>query len=146
MSPKLVTLDSSVIVTALRKQEVHHSVCRFLLEEVHQGRYLAIEPNIVLVEIAAAIKRRTGSSDLSKKVTGDLRSLDTFFFMDLDAVRTNLAIEMARQCSIRGMDAIVAQTSREFKTTLISLDIEMVSKLKTLVDCRMPSDFTRGNP
>jgi predicted nucleic acid-binding protein len=119
----------------------YFSICRSLLDEIHHGNYLAIEPDTVLVEIAAAIKRRTGSAELSKKVTSDLRSIDKFYFLDLDTTRTTLAVEIAQEYSVRGMDAIVAQISKEFKTTLISLDAEMLNNLKTLIKCRMPSEF-----
>jgi len=42
--PELVTLDSSVIVAALRKTEVHHYRCLSLLEKVKDGFYSAVEP------------------------------------------------------------------------------------------------------
>jgi predicted nucleic acid-binding protein len=138
MVAKLVTLDSSVIVAALRKKEVQHTVCRNLLEAVFQGNYLAVEPNTVLVEIAAAIRRRTGSKELSEKVVRDLQSIDSFYFLDLDVARTNLAVAIAQEYSVRGMDAVVAQISKEFKTILVSLDAEMLNNLRAFIECLMP--------
>jgi predicted nucleic acid-binding protein len=81
--PELITLDSSVIVAALREQETYHSVCRDLLEKVKEGLFIAVEPYTVFIEVGAAIRRRTGSQRLSARVTSDLRSMDTFFFVIL---------------------------------------------------------------
>jgi len=37
------------------------------MKMVKDGEFIALEPYIVLVEVAAAIKRRTGSSKLAKQ-------------------------------------------------------------------------------
>jgi predicted nucleic acid-binding protein len=131
--PELVTLDSSVIVAALRKTEVHHDRCLSLLEEVKDGFYSAVEPYIVLVEIAAALKRRTGSQKLSERVIKDILTIDTIFFLDLDAARANRAVEIAQRFSVRGMDAIVIQIAEEFDATLLSLDYEIIGNVAGLV-------------
>lgn len=131
--PELLTLDSSVIVAALRKQEEHYQACRALLEEVKDGSYVAVEPYTVLVEIAAAIKRRTGSQRLSERVVKDLLAIDTIYFLDLDATRAKQAVGIAQRLGVRGMDAIVIQIAEEFGATLISLDAEMLENVKSLV-------------
>jgi predicted nucleic acid-binding protein len=59
-----VTFDSSVIVAALREQEEKHAECKRLLEKVKDGGFIALEPYTVLVEVVAAIKRRTDSTPL----------------------------------------------------------------------------------
>ena len=136
--PELVTLDSSVIVSALRKEEEHYLVCQNILEKVKDGFYIAVEPYTVLVEIAAAIKRRTGSQKLSARVIKDLLAIDTVHFLDLDSTRTKQAIEIAQHFGVRGMDAIVIQIAEEFSATLISLDIEMLKNIKSLVKITEP--------
>lgn len=131
--PELVTLDSSVIVSAPRKEEEHYLVCRNILEKVKDGFYIAVEPYTVLVEIAAAIKRRTGSQRLSVRVIKDLLAIDTVHFLDLDSTRTKQAIEIAQRFGVRGMDAIVIQIAEEFGATIMSLDMEMLKNVKSLV-------------
>ena len=39
-----ICLDSSVIVSALRKQEVNHEISKDILRKVKDGEYIAIEP------------------------------------------------------------------------------------------------------
>ena len=71
-----ICLDSSVIVAALRKQEVHHEAAKKLLKCVKDGEHVAIEPCTVLIEIVAAIKRRTGSTELAKRVNNDFLAIE----------------------------------------------------------------------
>ena len=136
-----ICLDSSVIVAALRKQEVHHNVARNILEKVKNGEYIAIEPYIVLVEIVAAIKRRTGSIELANRVKDDLLAINNINFTDLESIRADAAAEIAINMGVRGMDAIVIQIAKEFGIPLISLDMEMIEKSKSFVDARFADEF-----
>ena len=78
-----LTLDSSVIVAALRENEEKHAVCKKLLEDVKNGKYIGIEPFSVLIEVVAAIRRRTGNKVLAEQIAidlqkGELRRWDKF--------------------------------------------------------------------
>lgn len=136
-----ICLDSSVIVAALRKQEVHYEDAKNLLEQVKDGNHIAIEPYIVLIEVVAAIKRRTGSTKLAKRVKNDFLAIDTINFTDLESTRANDASEIALNLGVRGMDAIVIQTAKEFNIPLITLDKEMIEKAKSFVDIRAVDDL-----
>ena len=136
-----ICLDSSVIVAALRKQEIHHNVARNILEKVKNGEYIAIEPYIVLVEIVAAIKRRTGSIELANRVKDDLLAINNINFTDLESIRADAAAEIAINMGVRGMDAIVIQIAKEFGIPLISLDMEMIEKSRSFVDARFADEF-----
>ena len=136
-----ICLDSSVIVAALRKQEVHYEDAKNLLEKVKDGNHIAIEPYIVLIEVVAAIKRRTGSTELAKRVKNDFLAIDTINFTDLESTRANDASEIAMNLGVRGMDAIVIQTAKEFNIPLITLDKEMIEKAKSFVDIRAVDDL-----
>ncbi|KAF5418932.1 MAG: putative nucleic acid-binding protein, contains PIN domain [Candidatus Methanocomedens sp.] len=130
-----------MIVAALRKQEVHYEDAKNLLEKVKDGNHIAIEPYIVLIEIVAAIKRRTGSTKLAKRVRNDFLAIDTINFTDLESTRANDASEIALNLGVRGMDAIVIQTAKEFNIPLITLDKEMIEKAKSFVDIRAVDDL-----
>jgi predicted nucleic acid-binding protein len=130
-----------VIVAALRKQEVHYEAAKNLLEKVKDGNHIAIEPYIVLIEVVAAIKRRTGSTELAKRVKNDLLAIDTINFTDLESTRANDASEIALNLGVRGMDAIVIQTAKEFNIPLITLDKEIIEKAKSFVDIRSVDDL-----
>ncbi len=136
-----ITLDSSVIVAALREQEEKHEECKRLLEKVKDGNFIALEPYIVLVEVVAAIKRRTGSTPLGERVKNDLQDIDTINFLDLDLVRADEAANIAKEIGVRGMDAIVIQIAKEFDSFLVSLDGEMVKRAKSVVTVKDVEDL-----
>lgn len=130
-----------MIVAALRKQEVHYEASKNLLEKVKDGNHIAIEPYIVLIEVVAAIKRRTGSTELAKRVKNDFLAIDTINFTELESIRASDASEIAMNLGVRGMDAIVIQTAKEFNVPLITLDKEIIEKAKSFVDIRAVDDL-----
>jgi predicted nucleic acid-binding protein len=142
MSQYLV-LDSSIIVAALREQEEKHWECKDLLGRVKGGKLMALEPYSVLVEVIAAVRRRTGSSDLANRVKRDLPDIGAIEFVELTTVRAEQASEIAAETGVRGMDAIVIQLAREFSAPLVSLDVEMVTKAKSIVKIEAIEDLVR---
>jgi len=129
-----LTLDSSVIVAALREQEEKHEVCKRLLERVKNGEFIALESYTVLVEVVAAIKRRTGSEYLAERVKSGLENIDSINFLDLISIRADDAADIAKETGVRGMDAIVIQVAKEFGSPLVSLDMEMTERSRFIVD------------
>jgi predicted nucleic acid-binding protein len=136
-----LTLDSSVIIAALRKQEEKHAHCRILLEHVKNAQHIAIQPYIVLVEVVSAIKRRTGSENLALQVKENLLSLDTISFVELESNRADLASDISAQTGLRGMDAIIVQVAQEFNTYLVTLDEEMMQKAETIIKIKGIDEF-----
>jgi len=138
-----LTLDSSVIVAALKEQEERHGECKNLLEKVKDGKFIALEPYSVLVEIVAAIKRRTGIKDLARRVRRNLVDIDTIKFLELTFVRAEQAAEIAEEVGVRGMDAIVIQVAKEFGVPLLSLDLEIMSKAKSVVKIELVENLAK---
>lgn len=130
---KQITIDSCIIVAALLDTEKKHIECRNLFEKVKNGEYIAIEPYIVLVEIVAAIKRRTGSSYLAERVKEDLCDINSIVFLDFVSTRAHQAADIAQEIGVRGMDAIVIQIAKEFNVPLVSLDREMLERSKSII-------------
>jgi predicted nucleic acid-binding protein len=129
-----ICLDSSVIVTALRKQENRHLAAKDVLRKVKDGSHIAIEPYTVLIEVTAALKRRTGSKELALRVRDDLLAINTINFMELGAESAADAAEIAAEIGVRGMDAVVIQVAKEFNIPLVTLDQEMLEKARLIVD------------
>ena len=131
---RFLTLDSSVIVAALRKQEEKHAQCKGLLEGVKEGRWIAIEPCTVLVEVVAAIRRRTGSEELAEGVRRSLQRIGTIFFLSLNPARAEEAAKLAAKTGLRGMDAVVVQIAKEFGAVLATLDEEIRERAEGVVE------------
>ena len=123
-----LTIDSSVIISSLIEKEPRHQEALNIWEPVLTGRDFAVMPYSVLVEVVAAIRRRTGSEELALEVKQTLLHLDSVSFIVLDEKAAEEAADLAAKIAVRGMDALVIQIAREFGTELISFDNEMMSK------------------
>ena len=123
---KRITLDSSVIVSSLLEKEPRHQEAFETWTGVVSGKYFAIMPYSVFVEVVAAVRRRTGSEKLPREVKLKLLSIETISFVVLDDKSASQAADLAAKTGVRGMDALVLQVAKEFQTELISFDEEMV--------------------
>ena len=125
---KRVTLDSSVIVSSLLEKEPRYKEASEIWTSVVSGKYFAIMPYSVFVEVVAAIRRQTGSEKLAREVKLKLLNIETISFVVLDDKSANQAADLAAKTGVRGMDALVIQVAKEFGTKLISFDDEMLLK------------------
>lgn len=136
-----LSIDSSVIIASLRKEEKKHKSCRRLLERVKNREFIALEPYTVLVEVTAAMRRRTGSEMLSERIKKDLESIDSILFFDLNHIRADDAARISAKIGVRGMDAVVVQIAVENKCARVTLDDEMSKKSQSIVEIKSVDDF-----
>ena len=132
-----LTIDSSVIVASLLEKEKDHHNALKLWKEVITGKVIAIMPYTVLVEVAAAIRRRTGQKKLALKIKDELLSMDSVNFVIIDPESALEASDIAVESGVRGMDAFVIQTSKEYNTQLVTLDTEIIEKAVGIVSIKV---------
>jgi len=125
---KKVTIDSSVVIASLLKNESRHKEALSIWQKVLTGKQIAIMPYSVLIEVVAAIKRRTGSEELAMEIKDELMSIDSLSFVVMDNEAAEDAADIAARTGVRGMDAIIIQVAEEYETELISFDKEMIKK------------------
>ena len=129
---KGLIVDSSVMVSTLLTNEPRHQEAMEIWDGVLSGEYYAVMPYSVLVEIVAAVRRRTRSESLALEVQKELCSIESVAFVNLDEEAAKKACVLASRTGLRGMDAIVVQVSLEYNTRLLSFDKEMVRKVSLL--------------
>ncbi len=54
-------------------------------------------------------------------------------FLEVVSYRAHDAADIAKEISVREMDAIVIQIAKEFDVPLVSLDAEMLKRAKSIV-------------
>ena len=128
-----LTVDSSIFVSALRKDEEKHAKSLALFRKIKDGEHIAIEPYSVLVKVVAAIRRRTDDMALAKRVKDDFLNIDTLNFVEIGDVLAEGAAEIAAKIGVRGMDALIIQTAKEYNDSLVSFDDEMAERAKEVV-------------
>jgi len=128
---KKLTIDSSVIIASLLENEPRHGEAMRIWDAVIVGGDVAIMPYSVFVEVVAAIRRRTGSEELANEVNEELLKIENVSFVILDQRAAEDAADIAIQKGVRGMDALVMQTAKEYETELVTFDDEMMKKFQT---------------
>ena len=128
---KKLTIDSSVIIASLLENESRHGEAMRIWDAVIAGGDVAIMPYSVFVEVVAAIRRRTGSEELANEVKEELLKIENVSFVILDQRAAEDAADLAIQKGVRGMDALVMQTAKEYETELVTFDDEMMKKFQT---------------
>jgi predicted nucleic acid-binding protein len=130
---KGLTIDSSVIVSSLLINEPRHKEALRIWERILAGESSAVMPYSVMVEVVAAVRRRTGSEALALEVKKELNSIDAVSFIILDKEVADNAALLAAKTGVRGMDALVIQVAKEYETELISFDKEMMAKASEIL-------------
>ncbi len=133
---KKLTIDSSVIISSLLKNEQRHKEALAIWEDVLKGKGFVINPFSILVEVVAAIRRRTGLVSLAKEVKEELIDAENVTFVIIDDKSATEAAEIAAKTGLRGMDALVVQVAKEYGTELVSFDEEMMKKAKAVLKKR----------
>jgi len=128
---KRLTIGSSVIISSLLESESRHDEAIQIWDAVIAGEDVAIMPYSVFVEVVAAIRRRTDSEELATEVKDELLKIENISFVILDQKAAEDAADIAIQKGVRGMDALVMQTAREYETELVTFDNEMMKKFQT---------------
>jgi len=128
---KKLTIDSSVIIASLLENESRHNEAMQIWDAVIAGGDVAIMPYSVFVKVVAAIRRRTGSEELATEVKEELLKIENVSFVILDQRAAEDAADIAIQKGVRGMDALVMQTAREYETEFVTFDDEMMKKFQT---------------
>ncbi|MBI5794012.1 PIN domain-containing protein [Candidatus Uhrbacteria bacterium] len=137
-----LVIDSSVFVAAFREQEKDSAVCFRLLTQLEQGKLTAIIPVSVLLEVVAAIARRTSDVELARRIGSRLVSFSSVSFIDLSIFRTLQYLDLTAELRLAGMDAIVVGTAKEFNLPLVTLDKEIQRRAGETVRLLSVQDFS----
>lgn len=120
-----LVIDSSVFVAAFREEEPHSREAFRILEQLEDETISAVIPVSVILEVVAAIRRRTGDDNLARSVSEKLLSFATISWIDISTFRMARLLELASTSGLRGMDLLVVGIAREFGLPMITLDQEM---------------------
>ena len=82
-----MTIDSSVIIASLLEKEPRHTEALEIWSTFLPRGNVAIMPYSVLIEVVAAIKRRTGSESLAMEVKEQLLNVETISFVIKTIIR-----------------------------------------------------------
>jgi predicted nucleic acid-binding protein len=122
----IVTLDASLFVAACRSREPGFAASRALLAALRDGDTPLVEPAILPVETAAALRRAGHGAAVAMEYATAILSLPRLTLVSVDERLAERAAQMAARCSLRGADALYVTVTALYGATLVSLDQEQL--------------------
>ncbi len=133
MSNYLV-VDASVWVARLIAQDAFHDLSRHWLDAQRDQGVQFVAPTLLLVEVAAAISRRTGDSELAKKATEALENLPDLRLVEMDQSVVQTAVRAGADLGVRGADALYIAISQQLTLPLATLDTDQSERGSQVVE------------
>jgi predicted nucleic acid-binding protein len=124
----VVTIDASVLVAADTADESAHDDCAAFLRALIQDGIAVHQPSLSVVEITAAVARRTRDTALARDAGSALLGMPGVVFHDLSLDQASKAAALAVSWFLRGADAIYASIAAATGSTLVTLDDELLAR------------------
>lgn len=137
----MVTIDASVLVAAGARDDPAHSASLAFLQAVIDAGRAIHQPTLSLVEVAAAIARRTNDDALAREAGLRLLQLPRLVVHPLDLELAAEAAALAGQLRLRGADAVYAATARRGGVVLVTLDDQVRTRTAPIVASMTPAEW-----
>ena len=133
-----VVLDASVYVAMLKHDESNHTVSqKWYNEALASGTSLAAALPF-LAEVAGAISRSTGDTDLAQDVIAQVQALGVIELIPINEVLGARAAEIASKYRLRGCDALYVAVAEHLGAALVTLDHEQLERGTAVIPTRQP--------
>lgn len=133
-------IDSNIFVSSFDVKDMFHSECYPILERILGFEMEALCPTLVLVETTCAIRRRTNSEEIARKIYKDLALLPSINWLDITLEVAERACMLGVKIGLRGGDAIVLQVAEQYDIPLLTKDKEMKEKSPKTILVFEPTD------
>jgi predicted nucleic acid-binding protein len=141
---RTLTLDSNVMIAALKRDESQSSSCAALLEKV-PDRFMLSEPSIIYEEVCGTLARRVGraAADEARKQLD--RMINSDLLAQCDKLFCISAYQLCLEYQLYAIDALYLQTALNHSAVLVSLDkrdfVDRVNSKPSPVEAFHPSQF-----
>lgn len=132
----MLTIDASVWVSAALQNEKFSARSAAYLRRVAEAQTHVIVPTLVVVEVAAALRRMTGDVLASRDLARKFFSSPFVSMIPLDAALATNAADLAVERAVRGADAVYAAVAVAHACELVTLDREQADRLSGAVRVR----------
>lgn len=137
----MITIDASMLVAAGTPDDTARAESAAFMAAAIAADLPTHQPTLTLVEIAAAVARRTGDADLAMAAGQALLAMPGLVLHALDVDTSAEAAALAGRLQLRGADAVYAATALRHQTTLVTLDDELLTRSRPVVDAVSPTEW-----
>jgi predicted nucleic acid-binding protein len=145
----VLTIDASIWVAADAADEEAHEDCAAFLRGVLAAGSTIHQPLLVVVEVTAALARRTRDDAFARRAGFALLDTPGIVLHPLDQDLALAACVIASRSFLRGADAVYAATAAATGSTLVTLDAELLARSVPGVQVTTPTAWlaaSRGGP
>jgi predicted nucleic acid-binding protein len=140
---RLLTIDSSVFVSAARQAETGNAESTRFLAWVRESRPRLFLPTLLMAEVAAALSRTGSAAGLAQQYALTIGQLPNTVLVALDEGLARQAAALGAQHKLRGADSVFLASAALFAAELVTLDREQLQRGSSIVQTLSPADFLR---
>lgn len=140
---RLLTIDSSVFVSAARQSETGNADSTRFLAWVRQSRPRLFLPTLLMAEVAAALSRTGSAAGLAEQYALAIGQLPNTVLVTLDESLARQAAALGARHRLRGADSIFLASAALFAAELVTLDREQLQRGSSIVQTLSPAEFLK---
>jgi len=129
-----VVVDASLWVSRLVAEDVFHNLSRQWLNEQRKRGVQFVAPTLLLVEVAAAISRRTGDTHLAQRAADALKMLPDLRLVEMGNDVVQAAVFVGANLGVRGADAFYIALAKQLQLPLATLDHDQRQRASQIVE------------
>lgn len=137
----MIVVDASVWVSAIAPQDVHHATSQQWLDQYIALGGLMVCSDLLLVEVAGAISRRTGQPAFARRAVQDIEDLTSIRLATMDRPLRERAAELAADLGLRGADAVYVATAETLRIPLLTWDSDQHARGGRVVTAYTPANI-----
>ena len=131
-------VDASVCTAFFNARELQHVPSRNWFREATKGDELVVAPVILVAEVAAALGRGLGDSELADHAVSILLARRWVELFPVTQALATRAAKVAAEQKIRGCDAIYVALAQQLGMGLVTLDGDQLDRGAAVVQTRTP--------
>lgn len=131
-------IDASVYISLINAAEEQHASSWSWFERAQAGQETLSAPVILLAEVAAALSRGVGDSELARRVVKQLKRSEAIELVPVTSALADQAATIAADHRIRGCDAIYVALASRLGDALVTLDRQQLELAAAVVTVHRP--------
>lgn len=102
---------------------------------------LLVSPALLLIEVSAGVKRRTGQPVVAKQAANELLRVSELRVIPIDSALVQGSVDVAADLSLKAGDAVYVALAEALGIPLVSWDKQQLQRASGLVAAFTPDSF-----